>query len=440
MKKVIISLALLLSAGSVFAQSTEDKAKAKAEAAALKAAQKEAKSQMAEAQKIWDALNAKLAEKKATEDEIISECKKGQDLITKAIKSGLVDPKKASEAYKLSGDLALQPHNLLLAHASQKEPFDTVYFVDNLRILTDGLHNEIVNTKVTKGEAGNEGYVKAQKMKLSQCGVYYIYAAQFMGEIKDYKRALNCYDFAMKFKSAYPEVAADVKLPIEDAQIAYYAYHTAHEAKMYDVMDKYFDQAMQFADGAEGVKQTKIMTFLERGDTTGWANYLHAETVKNPEANQDYVQMLLAYYQKKGKDKMNAYADEILSSAPELYIANYGKAYILFSDNKYNDAFKYYQKCTELKPDQYDSWYQCGLCKYRDALELNNTISSFKNQQKAKEMLEKTKKLFGDAIPFFEKARECAPDEPMKWAYELKQCYTVIGQAAKAAEMSKLTD
>ena len=41
-------------------------------------------------------------------------------------------------------------------------------------------------------------------------------------------------------------------------------------------------------------------------------------------------------------------------------------------------------------------------------------------------------------IPFFEKARECAPDEPMKWAFELRQCYSVTGQAAKAAEMDKL--
>ena len=71
-------------------------------------------------------------------------------------------------------------------------------------------------------------------------------------------------------------------------------------------------------------------------------------------------------------------------------------------------------------------------------MDINNTISSIKNQQKAKETLEKTKKLFGEAIPFFEKARECAPDEPDKWAYELKQCYTVMGNAAKASEMSKL--
>ena len=95
-------------------------------------------------------------------------------------------------------------------------------------------------------------------------------------------------------------------------------------------------------------------------------------------------------------------------------------------------------KSTEIKPTYYDAWYQAGLCKFRQALAKNATVSSIKNQVKAKATLEETKKMFGEAIPYFEKARECTPDEPQKWAYELKQCYSVTGQAAKAAEMDKL--
>jgi len=147
---------------------------------------------------------------------------------------------------------------------------------------------------------------------------------------------------------------------------------------------------------------------------------------------------LLAYYQKSGMDKMVEYADAVLAVDPNVYIANYGKAYVLFATNKYDDALVLYKKCAEIKSDSYDSWYQCGLCKYRQALDLNNTISSIKNRVKAQETLEKTKTLFAEALPFFEKARECMPDDPEKWAYELKQCYTVTGNAAKASEMSKL--
>ena len=48
----------------------------------------------------------------------------------------------------------------------------------------------------------------------------------------------------------------------------------------------------------------------------------------------------------------------------------------MFANNKYEEALALYKKCTEIKSDSYDSWYQCGLCRYREALDLNNTISS----------------------------------------------------------------
>lgn len=439
MKKIIISLALLMSVGSIMGQTPEDKAKAKAEAAALKAATKEAKTQMADAQKVYDAISAKIKEKTAGDPEIFEECKKGSELIQKAIKSGLIEEKKVSEAYKLSTDLAFIPHNkLLMDYAAVQLPFDTAYFVSNMKVLTESIAKELETTKVVKGETGNEAHLKMRKSNLAMVGDHYIYGAQFEAQSQHYESALECYEIAMNYKEKYPIVADIINLRIPEEQIAYYAFHTAHEAKMYDAMDKFYEKAMQFADGAEGTKQTKVYSFLERGDSTAWANYVHEMTVKDPAGNTDYVQMLLSYYQKKGTDAMVKYADDILAVDPNLYIANYGKAYVLFATEKYVESMTYYKKCTEIKPDQYDGWYQCGLCKYRMALEKNSTISNIKDQKKAQAALEETKALFGEAIPFFEKAREVTPDEPMKWAYELKQCYTVTGQADKAAEMDAL--
>ena len=435
MKKIIISMALLLSVGTIWGQ--QDKA-------ALKQLQKEAKAQMAEAQKINTAITAKINEKTATEEEIMSECKKGQALIRKAIKGGGIAENKLGEAYKISADFALHPHNIMLTHATQKEPFDTAFFYTNLRIMTDALHGEITNTKVTKGEAGNEKYINSKKFNLAQCGDYYIYAAQFNSETKKYDKAIEAFEMAMNYTKKYPEVADMAKLRISNEQIAYYAYHTAHEGKMYDKMDEYYEQALQFTEGALGTKQVRAASYLERGDSTAWAGYVRDLTIKEPQGNEDFIQMLIGYYLKKDKEAgpdsnlMMAYVDEVLAKEPNILIAQYGKAYKLFEQEKYDEAFEAYLKCTELKSDYYDAWYQCGLCKYRKALALNATVSSIKNQTEAKKALEQTKNLFGEAIPYFEKARECAPDEPNKWAFELRQCYSVTGQAAKAAEMDKL--
>lgn len=435
MKKIMLSMALLLSVGTIMGQ---------VDKAALKQVQKEAKAQMAEAEKINTAITAKINDKSATDEEILTECKKGQAYIRKALKSGGIADNKLGEAYKINADLSLYPHNVMLNHAVNKEPFDTAFFYSNLREMTDALQGELKNTKVTKGEAGNENYLKGKAFNLAQCGDYFIYAAQFLGEIGKYDKALESFETAMNFTKIYPEVADKAKLRISNEQIAYYAYHTAHEGKLYDKMDAIYDQAVQFAEGALGTKQVRASSYLERGDSTAWANYVRDLTIKEPTTSEDFIQMLIAYYLKKDKEAgpdsnlMMPYVDEILAKAPNILIAQYGKAYKYFEAEKYDEAFEAYKKCTEIKDDYYDAWYQCGLCKYRQALAQNSTISSIKNQTEAKKALEQTKALFGEAIPFFEKARECAPDEPMKWAFELRQCYSVTGQAAKAAEMDKL--
>ena len=435
MKKIMLSMVLFLSVGTIMGQVDKE---------ALKAAQKEAKAQMSEANKINEAITAKINEKSVSDEEILTQCKKGQSLIRKAIKSDALASNKLGEAYKISADLAQFPNNILLNQSQNKQTFDTAYFYSNLKILTDALQGEIKYTKVTKGEAGNENYLKTKKSNLAQCVNFYLFAAQLNSECGKYDKTLEAFEKTLNYEKIYPEVAGAVTLQIPAEQVAYYAFHTAHEAKMYDKMEAYYDRAMQYTDNSEMTKQVMIESYRERGDTIAWANHVRELTIADPQSNESLIQMLIAYYLKKDRESgeesnlMMPYVDEIIAKDPNVLIAYYGKAYKLFELGKFDEAFDSYLKCTELKSDYFDAWYQCGLCKYRKALALNETISSIKNQVEAKKTLEKTKNIFGEAIPYFEKARECAPDEPQKWAYELRQCYSVTGQAAKAAEMDKL--
>lgn len=435
MKKILISMALLLSVGTIMGQ---------VDKAALKQLQKEAKAQMEEAQKIDQAITAKINEKTATDEEIIAECKKGQALIRKAIKGGGIAENKLGEAYKIYADLTQFPNNTLLGIAQSKQPFDTLFFYSNLKALTSALQGEIKNTKITKGETGNENYIKGKKANLAQSVNFYLYAAQLFSESDRYDKAIEAFENTMNYAKLFPEVAGQIKYQIPEEQIPYFAFHAAHEGKLYDKMDALYDQAIKYAENAEITKQVMVESFRERGDTAAWANRIREITIQDPQANENYIQILISYYLKKDKEAgpesnlLMPYVEEVIAKDPNVLMAQYGKAYKLFDSEKYDEAFEAYKKCTEIKSDYYDAWYQCGLCKYRKALALNSTISSIKNQTEAKKALEKTKGLFGEAIPFFEKARECAPDEPQKWAFELRQCYSVTGQAAKAAEMDKL--
>lgn len=440
MKKILFVLALLVGANTVMAQSAEDKAKAKAEAAALKAAQKQAKQQLTEAVKLKDALDAKIRDTQnpVQEATIVAESKAGLKLITTALESGHISEKDLGDAYKAQAYFAMNIHNLNLGKAANRQEFDTLSFLPTLILMTDGLHGELKYTKVVKGETGNENELKQKKDALARCKDYYVYAGQFESDCKRNESAVKAYQIALDFKNRYPLVADIVTSRMEDSQIAYQIYYAGYAAKDFEMMDRYYDEAVKFEKGAEGVKQLRAYRYLEQGDTLKWAEELTHQVKADPANNEDNVQRLLSFYQSRGIDAMIKFADEIIAVAPTSRIAYYGKGYALFTESKYDEALECYKKCAEIDPTYYDAWYQAGLCKYREALELNQTIETIKNQAQAKATKEKTMKLFGDAIPYFEKAQQCAPDEPSKWAFELKACYRAVGNTAKAAEMDAL--
>jgi tetratricopeptide (TPR) repeat protein len=217
---------------------------------------------------------------------------------------------------------------------------------------------------------------------------------------------------ALDFFGTYVDLAgaemfAKDNLAVSDTlmpTIAYYAALAGIRSENYPAVEKYAPIAQ--ADKENGQNATEfLIEALKKQDKTDQMLSVLKEAINKFPGNQAFFANMIDYYS---------------------------------ANEKYDEALESYKKCTEIKPDYYDAWYQCGLCKYKQALALNSKVSTIKNQVEAKKALEKTKSLFGEAIPFFEKARECAPDEPMKWAFELRQCYTVTGQAAKAAEMDKL--
>ena len=154
--------------------------------------------------------------------------------------------------------------------------------------------------------------------------------------------------------------------------------------------------------------------------------------------------MLITYYLKKDRqagpesNQTIDYVNAIIATDPNCLIAHYGKAAKYFDNEKYDEAFAAYLKCTEIKSDYFDAWFQCGLCKFRQGLELNDKINTLKSEAEKKATKESAKALFGEAIPFFEKAREYGPEEQGRWAPLLRDCYSAVDQKEKAEEMNKL--
>lgn len=498
MKKIIFSLALLLMAGSAFAQTPEEKAAAKAAKAAAKAAEKEATDLMtagmkakAEVDALFNTIQTETAKGAKANQGLIDEslitlhqkALEGVNTLNKALKSGNLPDKKLYEAYYASDVLATHVLNPELQKAAQSQPFDTLLFAKSVSTVADACVGQLKygNPKDEMQKVN----ISSVQAKLPRILEFIAYSCSFSLANKDLAATCASFDqyctFPERIAEAETNPAYKMKSqlnPTLKAQLAFNIYYTAFTQKDVETMGKYYEEAAKFDDAESHafVLQSRTQVYLQNGDTLKWVEATRANIFADPssEANENAIQNLLAYYQRsKGVAEMAKFADEVLAAAPESKIANYGKGYSLFAQEKFEEALEYYKKTVEIDPNYLEGYYQCGTClsnigaannrrinddadkgKYTKTTKIKFTNNMTEAQERAanaamaaanketqaamdKDINAKVVPYYRDAIPYFEKVRELTPDKPERWAYELRQCYYVIKDKAKQEEMDK---
>lgn len=459
MKKFLVIVAAALMAMPTFAQ--VDKEAEKAAKAALKAAEKEANGQLNAGIKLRDEVltlyQANAAEKskgaKADQnlidknnEQIKIKSNQALDVLMAANQSGHVNEKKFYDLYKAIDDVSSQLLNPELQLAAQKQTFDTVTFAKSIDGACTGAYGVLQYGK-PKDEL-QKPFVEAAKVKMPKLNIYYAYLCMFYTETKNIDGTAAALEKYANFAKNYPLVAnepgvANPEYPV--SQFAFNLYYTGYTMQRYDICDKYYEEALKFEDeGSHNfVVQSRPQIALSQGDTISWANMLKeiAMDENGGEASETATQNLLAYYGKKGPAEMGKFADEMLASHPDSKIANYGKGFSLYIQNKFTDALPFYLKTVEIDPDYMEGNFQVGSCYYNIGKEnyLKIADKKYKNQAEAdKDSESKVKTYFRQAIPYFEKVRELRPDDPNRWAFELRTIYNNLGMKAKAAEIPEM--
>ncbi|MCF0198163.1 MAG: hypothetical protein HUK02_02420 [Bacteroidaceae bacterium] len=461
MKKIIVSMLMFAIVGAASAQTPEEKAVAKAQAAALKAAQKEAKAQVQQGMKLRDAVmalytanQAEIAKgDKANKETIVKneaqikiQSLEAQELLSKAFASGNIEEKLMFDAGKAYDDVCSQLLNPELQLAAAHETFDTLTFSKAIDGVCDGCYAVLEYGKM-KDEL-QKPIILNSELKMPKLMTYYAYLCIFYTETKNIDKAAEAMEKYAAFPTKYPKVANDPAItnpqyPVE--QFAFNIYLTAYNMKKYDICEKFYEQAFAY-DNPEShnfVVSSRPQIYLNQGDTANWENSLKEMIKAEPNSNNAEVatQNLLVHYSRKGTDSLQKFADEILAIDPNNKIANYGKGYAMFASEKFEDAYGYYTKAMEADPDYYDAVYMAGMSQYRLAVTNNFKYvdgKKYKSQAEVNAAEEKyVKKYFRQALPLFEKAREMQPDRSDDWASALSTIYKNLGQKDKADELKQ---
>lgn len=457
MKKILFTIALALLTGSVMAQTPEEKAAAKAAKAALKEATKQANKQLSDGMACYNDVNAmqqaiQMEQQKGensndrllieNEAKIQTRSLEGLGLLTQALSTEYIKDSKKFEAYKAMDYMSTMILNSELVKASKKEPYDRAALSAAVFAISEACHGQLTYGKPE--DQMQAAIIEAVKMKFPKMHAYFAYLCQFCIEAKDMEGAEKALDAYANFATMYPEVAENelVKNPeYPAAQFAFNIFFTAFNDKNVELMNKYYDLALQFdnKDSHNFVLRAKPQMLKEQGKTEEWIAALKDMIAADPkgEVGEIGMQQLMAHYNTVGDEAVEAYTKELVEKYPDSKVANYCRGFAFYSKNDFANAITFFQKSVEIDPEYADGVYNCAYCYYQNALEKARAISGkkMKSQAAINEAEAEVKSLFAKAAPYFERYRELDTKDPSRWASPLKVIYNNIGEKEKAAEM-----
>ena len=457
MKKILFTIALALLTGGVMAQTPEEKAAAKAAKAALKEATKQANKQLSDGMACYNDVNAmqqaiQMEQQKGensndrllieNEAKIQTRSLEGLGLLTQALSTEYIKDSKKFEAYKAMDYMSTMILNSELVKASKKEPYDRAALAAAVFAISEACHGQLTYGKPE--DQMQAAIIEAVKMKFPKMHAYFAYLCQFCIEAKDMEGAEKALDAYINFPIKYPEVAENemVKNPeYPAAQFAFNIFFTAFNDKNTELMEKYYDLALQFdnKDSHDFVLRAKPQMLKEQGKTEEWIAALKDMIAADPkgEVGEIGMQQLMAHYNTVGDEAVEAYTKELVEKYPDSKVANYCRGFAFYGKSDFANAIVFFQKSVEIDPEYADGVYNCAYCYYQAALDKARSISGkkMKSQAAINEAEAEVKSLFAKAAPYFERYRELDTKDPSRWASPLKVIYNNTGDKEKAAEM-----
>ncbi|MCD8265671.1 MAG: tetratricopeptide repeat protein, partial [Prevotellaceae bacterium] len=192
------------------------------------------------------------------------------------------------------------------------------------------------------------------------------------------------------------------------------------------------------------VISSRPQLYKELGDTVAWKAALEdlVQDYAGEDAGETAMQNLLSLAAVQGTEAMTAEAERLLGLYPDSKVANYGKGYSLFAQEKYEEALPYFQKAVDIDPDYIEGNFMAGMTLYRHALENyyqyidNKKYKTDAEMQEAEETY--VKSYFRQAKDYFETCRTLEPDKVDDWAGPLQNIYKNLDETEKAEEMGSL--
>ena len=402
MKKVVLSVVMLLVTGFAFAQEKAVK----------------------EAKKIAGAVNPDFAQ--------------AEQLINGALTNP--ETKDQAETWNVAGFIQKRRSEKEMESAYLRKPYDTLQvYKSALDMCKYYLKcDELAQIPNEKGKIKNKyrktnaATIKGERGNLINGGI------QFFNEDKN-KEALEYFGMYVSLPSQPmfaedEELKADTLLP----QIAYYASLAAMKMEDYASVLKYAPVAQDDKEVGKYAMEFVSTALKAEGDTAKWIVSLQEGVKKYPEHPFFFGNLIDYYSNSKKFDEAMAFADEMIAKDPSNPFNTYVKGYLYHNMEDYDKALEFYKKTIELSPDYAEAYSNIGLIYCLKAQDYSAKATSDVNDPKYAEDMAKLKTFYEEAKPYYEKARQLKPDQRELWLNGLYRVYYNLQMGPEYEEIEKL--
>ncbi len=364
---------------------------------------------------------------------------KAEQLINEA----LVNPETSSDAatWDVAGLIQKRINEEEMKNAFLQKPYDTMTVYNSILKMFEYFQkcDELAQVPNEKGKIKNKYRRTNAASMIAERGNL------INGGIESFNR--NDSKSALKYFGTYVEsasypmlnekaniAATDTLLP----QIAYYALLAANNVEDHDAIMKYAPIAVNDKENGSVALQLLAEAQKTKGENDNWVATLQEGIVKFSN-NPYFFANLVDYYNTSNQpEKAMDFVNDMLAKSPNDKLYLYVKAYLYHNMKDYDNAIDFYKKTIAVDPEYAEAYSNLALVLLTKAQEVSDAATTNVNDANYATDQAKIKKMYEEAMPYYEKVRSLRPDQTDLWAPGLYRIYYNLNMGPQFEEIEKI--
>lgn len=364
---------------------------------------------------------------------------KAEQLINEA----LVNPETSSDAatWDVAGLIQKRINEEEMKNAFLQKPYDTMTVYNSILKMFEYFQkcDELAQVPNEKGKIKNKYRRTNAASMIAERGNL------INGGIESFNR--NDSKSALKYFGTYVEsasypmlnekaniAATDTLLP----QIAYYALLAANNVEDHDAIMKYAPIAVNDKENGSVALQLLAEAQKTKGENDNWVATLQEGIVKFSN-NPYFFANLVDYYNTSNQpEKAMDFVNDMLAKSPNDKLYLYVKAYLYHNMKDYDNAIDFYKKTIAVDPEYAEAYSNLALVLLTKAQEVSDAATTNINDANYATDQAKIKKMYEEAMPYYEKVRSLRPDQTDLWAPGLYRIYYNLNMGPQFEEIEKI--